>query len=169
MLAVIVRLVYSMVRSKQQIRFGGIDRQIDKRMDVFVLIENERQYTNKGCRVFAVVSTLYSAILSGWTKLVKNASEPHKIRFYKDRTGEFANLISTTDVSIEHWDASRGIHVGTYFVGWDGDREHAFDALLKRKHEHCDGLLVEWMDVLESGKVPEALSGLTSSSVHKHS
>ena len=132
----------------------------------YVLIENENQYTNNDVRVLLVADSLGASVLRGWTVMVETASKPWTIRFYKDRTGEFSNMLGgVPDYKIERWDLRAGVLLSTHYLGWDGLDTFMFDQLLKRECARCEELLAGWRQELELGRVPAELCALETTVV----
>ena len=121
---------------------------------VFVVVEQEGSYSDSDWKIVCVADTIERAEILAWISLVKKARKPWTIEFYTDRSGEFSNAIGVPEYHIEEWDPVRSTKTGIWFLGYN------LDSLLKEKYENCDELLRAWLEMLESGIVPDVLHAM---------
>lgn len=121
---------------------------------VFIVVQHEGCYSDQEWRIVAVNDTLRDAEIYGWTVLVNEALQPWKIKFYRRRTGEFADAIGISDYHIEEWVGCARIN--EYFLGRD-DKNHAVDKYLKDHAKTVEETLLDWKRQLESGVIPSEL------------
>jgi len=132
-----------------------------KMSSVYILLENQRQFTNDDCKVMYVSDSFPSAMLRGWTLLVQYTMKPWSLDFYKNRNGEFKDMLGHPHYWIEQWNG--GELVNKYYLGWNGKNVHSFDQLLK-KSDKLEQTLQNFLDELLNGNIPETLQKLNVAS-----
>lgn len=133
---------------------------------VYVVVQNDRDYTNSGCRNIAVSNTLDGAKINGWMSVVDYVSKPWMLDFFKRKRGD-ATSCGVPDFYIEEWDIVSSTRKATWRLGWtiEGNRHISMiDQHLKeleRGGADTKHTLEDWKSNLNCGKVPEALVAIT--------
>lgn len=131
-------------------------------MEVHVIVQNDRDYTNSGCRNIGVHGTLHSAKLSAWLSLVDSVSKPWKLAFYKKPK---QSACGVPDVYIEAWSSggtgsTGSMLMATYRLGWgiEGNTHKSqIDQHLKSIGADLEQTLLQWKEELQAGRLPPAL------------
>lgn len=124
---------------------------------VYVIVQNDRDYTNSGCRNIGIQKTLHAAKASAWLSLIDHVSKPWMPRLFRKKDGGCC----VPDFYIEEWDAS-GLSA-TWRLGWTieaNTHKSAIDKHLKGTN-NLDQTISQWRSELSEGRLPATLDELT--------
>ena len=155
-------------------------------MKVYIVIEQEGEYSDKEWMVLGVYSDSKEAIRKGFTTMIGTALQPWKLKHYKNRSGKYANLVGLNELHIEEWRVG-GRREASYYLGYqehDGSNkskmyvgdlshmkpyQHYVDNVLKREEDEmrsCEEMLMKWKDELDRGSIPEELMQTVVKEIH---
>lgn len=125
---------------------------------VFVVVQEEGSYSDKDWKIHGVFNDLKSAKIAGWSVFLNEVSRDCTLRFYRDRTAEFAHLRGISDYHIQEWYGNVRKSV-TYLIN-----DNRMDKFLKQvvvSGENLESVLQDWKSQLEQGVFPEVFDKMT--------
>jgi hypothetical protein len=128
----------------------------------FVVVQNDCDYTNSGCRVVGVHATLERATRGGWLLLVEQACMPWNLDRYARKA-----FVRASDFHVEEWDSASSELRGVWRLGWGVVRNHRVGLIDERLVGIATGgtgvlhaTLNWWRAELAAGRTPHALAEL---------
>ena len=131
-------------------------------MLVYILVQNERQYTNDDCRNLGVYADHEVAKRAGWGFLIDQVLRPWTLERYQQKKEH----VGVSDFYVETWDVSQSKQHSTCRLGWTvvpPYHKSLIDKYLKElvcMGVNLEDRLVEWKKHLDDGVTPEELAAL---------
>jgi hypothetical protein len=131
---------------------------------IYVVVKHEGAYSCQDWCIKGVYTNLHDSHVAGWLLLVDECLLEHKLKFYKNRRGEFATAIGMSEYHIEEWYPSTSTKGKIWYIGFDNKKRHYknyIDEFIKNTqvlNKNCEEVLREWKIDLNNKKIPKILS-----------
>lgn len=137
---------------------------------IYVLVKHEGVYSCQDWCIKGVYDKLYDSQVAGWSSLVDECLRDYKLKFYKNRSAEFAKAIGISEYHIEEWYPAESKKGRIWYIGFD-NKNHYVDKFIKDTEvltKNCEGMLNEWKNDLNKNKIPKAMRGMTILDLETH-